>query len=197
MPFHSFCGQVLCLPASTHLEYDPRDLLNNMVKDRTMMGAADWIDWTSWTGREMSKMTEFDVESSVSRVEFVFAFSTKAVMKYLLNIPHISLGVSAVDLALSVSKETSSGMLCVLEFILRTDHRRPELDLKSMFTVSKNFSLLFLSIRLIWAFKLRNLSLSLTDGWDLSFYVQTPFSWSGRELHLTAKEQGKDLFYVL
>ena len=27
--------------SSTHLEYDPRDLLNNMVKDGTMMGAAD------------------------------------------------------------------------------------------------------------------------------------------------------------
>ena len=67
-----------------------------------------------------------------------------------------------------VSMETSSGMLCVLEFILRTDHRRPGLDLKSMFTVSKNFSLLFLSIRLILAHKLRNFSLSLTDGCDFS-----------------------------
>ena len=67
-----------------------------------------------------------------------------------------------------VSMETSSGMLCVLEFILRTDHRRPGLDLKSMFTVSNNFSLLFLSIRLILAHKLRNFSLSLTDGCDFS-----------------------------
>ena len=67
-----------------------------------------------------------------------------------------------------VFMETSSGILRVLKFILRTDHRRPGLDLKSMLTASKNFSLLFLSIRLIWAHKLRNFSLSLTDGCYLS-----------------------------
>ena len=96
-----------------------------------------------------------------------------------------------------VSMETSSGMLRVLEFILRTDHWRPGLDLKSMFTVSKNFSLLFLSIRFILAHKLRNFSLSLTDGCDLSFLHTDSFSWSGREVHLTAKEQGNDLSDVL
>ena len=40
----------------------------------------------------MSEMTEFDVESSVSRIDFVFVLSTKADVKYLLNIYAISLG---------------------------------------------------------------------------------------------------------
>ena len=92
----------------------------------------------------MSEMTEFDVESSVSRIEFVFVLSTKAGVKYQLNIPDISLGVSAVDLVLPVSMGTCSGMLRVMEFMLRTDHRRPGLDLKSIFTDSKNFSFVFL-----------------------------------------------------
>ena len=52
--------------------------------------------------------------------------------------------MSAVDLVLPVSMETCSGMLRVMEFMLRTDHRRPGLDLKSMFTDSKNFSFVFL-----------------------------------------------------
>ena len=79
-----------------------RDILNNTVEDGAMIGAVSLrslsgissgpiafsgfnalkIDWTSWTAREMSEMTEFDVESSVSRIEFVFVLSTKAGVKY-------------------------------------------------------------------------------------------------------------------
>lgn len=79
-----------------------KDLLNNTVKDGAMIGAVSLrillgissgpvafsgfnalkIDWTSWTAREMSEMTELDVESSVSRIEFVFVLSTNAGVKY-------------------------------------------------------------------------------------------------------------------
>ena len=77
--------------------------------------------------------------------------------------------MSAVGLVCSVSMETSSGMLRVLEFILRTNHRRSGLHLKLMFAVSNNFSLLFLSIRVIRARKLRNFSPSFlhTDSFFL------------------------------
>ena len=57
--------------------------------------------------------------------------------------------MSAVDFVSPVFMETSSGMLRVLEFVLRNDHGRLGLDLKSMFAVSKNLSLLSLSISLI------------------------------------------------
>ena len=46
--------------------------------------------------------------------------------------------------------ETSSGMLRVLEFVLRNDHGRLGLDLKSMLAVAMNLSLLSLSISLIY-----------------------------------------------
>ena len=82
-----------------------RDLLNNTVKDGAMIGAvslrslagissgpvafsgfnASRIDWTSWIGKEMSEMTEFDVEFFVSRIQYVFVLSTKADVKYLLT----------------------------------------------------------------------------------------------------------------
>ena len=94
----------------------------------------------------MSEMTKFDVESFVSRIQFVFALSTKADVKYLLT---SLLGVSAVDFVSPVFMDTSSRMLRVLEFVLRNDHGRLGLDLKSMFTVAKNLSLLSLSISLI------------------------------------------------
>ena len=94
----------------------------------------------------MSEMLEFDVESFVSRIQFVFALSTKADVKYLLT---SLLGVSAVDFVSPVFMDTSSGMLRVLEFVLRNDHGRLGLDLKSMFAVAKNLSLLSLSISLI------------------------------------------------
>ena len=58
----------------------------------------------------MSETKEFDLESSVIRIEFVFVLSTKADVKYLLNISVICLEVSAVDLVLCVSMESSSGM---------------------------------------------------------------------------------------
>ena len=90
--------------------------------------------------------------------------------------------------------ETSSGMLRVLEFILRTDHRRPGLDLKSMFTVSKNFSVLFLRIRLILAHKLRNFSLSLTDGCDLSFLRTDSFFLIRSRIALDSQGTGQRPF---
>ena len=52
--------------------------------------------------------------------------------------------MSSVDLVLPVSMETCSGMLRVLELMLRTDRRLPGLDFKSMFTDSKNVSFVFL-----------------------------------------------------
>ena len=97
----------------------------------------------------MSEITEFDIESSVSRIGFVLVLSTKSDENYYYYISAISLRASVVDLVLSVVMETSFGTLRVLEFILRTDHRRLGLDLKSIFTVSKNFSLLSKSISLI------------------------------------------------
>ena len=57
--------------------------------------------------------------------------------------------MSAVDFVSPVFMETSSGMLRVFEFVLRNDHGRLGLDLKSMFAVSKNLSLLSLSMSLI------------------------------------------------
>ena len=77
--------------------------------------------------------------------------------------------MSAVGLVCSVSMETSSRMLRVLEFILRTDHRRSGFHLELMFAISNNFSLLFLSIRVIRARKLRNFSPSFlrTDSFFL------------------------------
>ena len=95
----------------------------------------------------MSEMTEFDVESFVSRIQFVFVLSTKSRWEVFINISAIYLGVSAV--VSSVFMETSSGMLRVLEFVLRNDHGRLGLDLKSMFAVAKNLCLLSLSISLI------------------------------------------------
>ena len=57
--------------------------------------------------------------------------------------------MSAVDFVSPVFMETSSGMLRVLKFVLRNDHGRLGLDLRSMFAVSKNLSLLSLGMSLI------------------------------------------------
>ena len=73
----------------------------------------------------------------------------KSRCEVFINISAISQRVSTVDFVSSVFMETSSGMLRVLEFVLRNDHGRLGLDLKSMFAVAKNLSLLSLSISLI------------------------------------------------